>query len=107
MSNRDQVCYLSPGKLVLAMIYMILMLLLLLCIIIIKYAYVHRRVDRPINSTYQIIARVISATGSGDTHRFVIRVTDPARASDASILLIDADQYEYIINSISSSWALF
>ncbi|KAI9556627.1 hypothetical protein GHT06_016417 [Daphnia sinensis] len=56
---------------------------------------VARKVDRPVNSTYQIIVRAMLAKSrSGDTDRFEIRVTEPTQPSDESRLLMDSNHYE-------------
>ena len=52
-------------------------------------------VDRPVNSTYQIIVRAMLAKSrSGDTDRFEIRVTAPPQPTDEFRLLMDSNQYE-------------
>lgn len=54
-----------------------------------------RMVDRPVNSTYQIIVRAMLAKSrSGDTDRFEIRVTAPPQPTDQFRLLMDSNQYE-------------
>lgn len=56
----------------------------------------YRRVDREVNSTYQIIARArLAGTHNGDTLRIQVRVIEPPQLTDPSLLLMEPNQYEY------------